>query len=589
MFKKLFTLGLFLALLVSQMAFADTENPNYDEGINISSEITVNGETFILENVPHDQREELNTVNIPLRLGEFNAPVNVHLNSTTPDMEFVTWRISDCVAHDYDSEHYLEYVSPGTFETIVREEDDVPSYDEIYMEDDSKYDSEASFELTYPGCYAISVSVGHYVNDEYIFASEDDIYLIVNTPDGHLETDFDMEFDNSNVSIFNEDWNDWPSVLAPTTITLTDTTDEIGETEIASREWSMKWVTIEDNMSSISALLPISTQYKYSESFDYSLNNLGSYYITLEVTGTNGLTYEKSKWVGLKNSEDYFNRVVSHRDEDDIGFSDIDIDFSEYNEFVDNIEDADLKNLYTEALANCNAVTETFGDAVGMSVECDSSVEDLFEAYDADLFSLDVPCSFFPDLSGYSAYDELCRGAGVVRDVDAFTGDGEGSATAGYLRPDDSINRIETCAILNKSKVRGKARAVASSVSSSKYWDLEEIADDDWRKTNAEACSEFTGNEDGSFRPSNDIILAEILKVLLGMYGADAATEGTKDLSDYCELPDGDWYSDYMALAFEKEILEGLEDTCNPSKVVTRGDVVVMMYRLYYEYLSNLY
>jgi hypothetical protein len=49
-------------------------------------------------------------------------------------------------------------------------------------------------------------------------------------------------------------------------------------------------------------------------------------------------------------------------------------------------------------------------------------------------------------------------------------------------------------------------------------------------------------------------------------------------------LPTDEWYAPYLALAFQNDFMEVVDDNCNPGKYLTRGEVIKLMYRMFYEY-----
>ncbi|MBT5016592.1 hypothetical protein HN748_06350 [Candidatus Peregrinibacteria bacterium] len=566
-------LGVFLLSLSVPLGLALYEgSPDYDTSIDIMPSITINGEEFILDDVPHDQADTLGWVNIPIRLGDFTAPITLELDNLTDNINYAKWEVEDCY-HDEDGAYYIE---PDNFETIERDEDDIvtdPGGFDFYHDDTVA----VSLELSEPNCYEIFFR--GYEEYEGNYMSEDDIYFMVTSPDGYIEPSFSMEFEHSDLSIFSIERY---FALPPEVITLTDTSDHEGEVATASREWTIEWGDIQYGTSSHgNAFLPISTTQSDDEVLYYDFTNPGRYKITLEVTGTNGLTYETSQeHVFLQTADVYFSAVLSERYDG--------ADFGDFYDTVESIDDEDLYDLYIASLEGCEFEVVDGGG----SMVCDEDVEATHEEYNENLEYLYVPCTVFTDLNDLYSSDELCRAADRVKEIEAFQGDGEGSATEGYLRPEDDINRIEMCAVLNRSQVstsQGTRIGIPESIGSSDYSDLTGLDDTDWRKRNAVACVEFDGNPDGTFGYANNINLVEALKVLFGIYEVDVDDDDAAMLNNYCsDLSEDAWYAKYLSLAHQVGLLDDLNDIsdpCDAGQSLSRKDVIVLMYRMYFEYV----
>jgi hypothetical protein len=574
--KKLLTALAITALFTVFLNGAVTNAAMSDPDLELVPEITVDGQTFTLQDVPHDQADTLNYVNIPLRLGEFTAPVDLHLENTSPGIEYLSWTVETCSSHMVTNKYYIE---PSAFDTIERTQDDSiegPT-NKKYYQSDGRYDFEVDLTLSEPNCYQITMRGGDEDTDTYNIY--DDVYLLVEAGSGgSITADFEMEFGHSDHTIFDEEQNDSVFVLPPEYITLTDTSTT-SNTQVASREWTIEWYDLPGGVGG-SSELPLSSTDKASQSFSYNLNNVGMYLITLEVTGANGLTYDTSKWVVAQTARNYFLQVLIERDNEGD-------DMTDFMAKVSTISDPDLQNLYTEAINNCSISSNQNDPQTGAGgLNCPSSVETMFEEYDEGLVYFDVPCTHFPDLSNYNSNDELCMAAQTVKRVDAFKGDGAGSPTEGYLRPDDNINRIEICAVLNRSSISmGGGSPIPESVSTSAYSDLQPLSDNDWRKINAAACTQYEGYPDGTFKPARNINTVETLKVLFGLYDVNVSSSVASSLNQYCpDLPTDEWYAPYLALAFQNDFMEVVDDNCNPGKYLTRGEVIKLMYRMFYEY-----
>ncbi len=573
--KKTLTVAVALCILSSAIipsSMAYSEMPaNFDPNRSLGFTATINGKVFTIKDITSKQTANGYT-NIPLRLGEFDGPVKLQLKSTDDtSISAPEFRVEPCSSvNDHDSKYYLD---PSTLSLITRTQNDMTPVAVLVEKDYSLPHTKLDTIISDPNCYQITytnrdITIGNTVGK---YNTLENIYFTANLKN-YLKPDFSMSFDHSDMSIFNQ--GNAVSILPSEMITLQDTTASIGNAVMASRQWSISWIS-----SNASAILPIPSSLSKQSSFSYNLNNLGQYQVNLTVTDANGITYKSSKIVNANKAIDYFFWVINARDGEKKNFS-------TFMNKVNNISDSTIKNIYTTALDNCKLKTSNSGNFTGNSLDCSDTVLKMFKTYDDKLKAYDVPCSAFPDLSNVSAHKTLCRGAEVVKDVDAFNGDGPGSANPGFLRPNDKINRAETCAVMNKSQISTQGTYVPPSVSTSGYSDLVSYTDTNWIKTNASACKQFGGYPDGTFKPANNINMAEMLKVLFGLFKVDVDASYAKELSKSCpSTPADQWYSKYMGLAFNKGFMDEISSNCNPAKEVTRSDVVIIMYKMFFEYL----
>lgn len=580
--KKIFRIVVFIftvSFVIVPSSLADSDMPpNFDPNRNVGFTATINGKTFTITKdlkshqlVKSTDIGDSNSYRVPLRLGAFDGPIKLQLKSTDDISTSVPeFRVEPCNSvAQHDSKYYLD---PGTLNVIKRTQNDMtPIYVPI-QKDYSLPRTKLNTVINDPNCYQITyknseITIGDTVAK---YNTLENIYFTASIKN-YLKPDFSISFNNSDINVFN---GAVASVFLPSEmVTVQDTTVAVGDAAVVSRQWGVSW-----SSSVASAILPIPSSFNKQASFSYNLGNPGHYRISLIVTDANGITYSVEKDIFGHKAKDYFGNVVMQRD----GAKK---DFSAFLNKVSAISDVNVKGLYTAALDGCKLKTTTLGGTSGTSLDCSDAVLQKFKAYDDQLKAYDVPCSAFPDLNNISAFKTLCRGAEVVKDADAFQGDGAGSANPGYLRPNDKINRAETCAIMNKSQISTQGTHVPSSVSTSGYSDLVNYADTDWVKTNASACKQFGGYPDGTFKPANNINMAEILKVLFGLFNVNVDASYANELPKFCPgISSDQWYSKYMGLAFNKGFMDEISSNCDPSKEVTRSDVVITMYKMFFEY-----
>ena len=145
----------------------------------------------------------------------------------------------------------------------------------------------------------------------------------------------------------------------------------------------------------------------------------------------------------------------------------------------------------------------------------------------------------------------------------------------GTFKPDQLLNRAEAVKILLIAK--GATVARQSDVASFK--DLESDA---WYLPfieTAQSLGLVKGYDDGTFRPQQNLTLAEALKLVVTTLHPEADLEDSKDF----ELGLGsEWYSTYFNYAYESNLLD-LPDNgqFDPKLVVNRSQFANLVYRAY--------
>ena len=107
-----------------------------------------------------------------------------------------------------------------------------------------------------------------------------------------------------------------------------------------------------------------------------------------------------------------------------------------------------------------------------------------------------------------------------------------------------------------------------------------DLADDHYAAKAVEALVEkgiISGYPDGSFKPENDVIRTEMIKMLVIAFGIEKAEGETAAFED---LTENDWYYDYCVAAITNGILNGVSETSIGADMpVTRQDVCVLLHR----------
>lgn len=221
-------------------------------------------------------------------------------------------------------------------------------------------------------------------------------------------------------------------------------------------------------------------------------------------------------------------------------------DDDEVGEIVD-----DLNDKQDTAEKTASSISSSLGS---------STVNDLDEArqaqtndfeYDTNLPSGD---SCFSDTGGHKYETAVCyvQGRGVVQGY-----------PDGTYKPDQAINRAEFTKIIMASTYDANQLTGASCFS--------DVSSEWFAPYVCAARNKYivSGNPDGTFRPANNIVLAEGLKIILEAAAKDAGFE----------IPNasGEWYQKYFNLANEINLIDTIDNT--PGHSMTRGEMAELMYR----------
>lgn len=108
-----------------------------------------------------------------------------------------------------------------------------------------------------------------------------------------------------------------------------------------------------------------------------------------------------------------------------------------------------------------------------------------------------------------------------------------------------------------------------------------DVLEDDWffpYVMAAQKAGILSGYKDGTFKPANQVNLAESLKIALLAAGFDTSATTTYDV--FADVLASDWYSPYALFAREKNIILGDEENkVYPGTAMTRAKFAELIYR----------
>jgi hypothetical protein len=152
----------------------------------------------------------------------------------------------------------------------------------------------------------------------------------------------------------------------------------------------------------------------------------------------------------------------------------------------------------------------------------------------------------------------------------------------GTFKPDNKINRAEAMKVLMLASSETGDSAVTPVFS--------DVKGDEWfyqYLQKAFSLKIVEGYPDGTFKPGNNINMAESLKMIvltldneeMAAVGMDVYPDVTKDL----------WYASYALVSKTKQLIEPLDDgKLHAEREMTRGQFVQIIYRLMYIKENNL-
>ncbi len=131
----------------------------------------------------------------------------------------------------------------------------------------------------------------------------------------------------------------------------------------------------------------------------------------------------------------------------------------------------------------------------------------------------------------------------------------------GTYQPEISINRAEFTKILMEAKYPGESTATESCFS--------DVPSNEWYTPtvcNAKEKNIVDGYDDGTFKPSQSVNIAEALKITLEVY------------FDSIPSVSGEWYQKYWDYAEDEGLL--LSEWSNPAEELSRGAMAELIYRI---------
>ena len=144
------------------------------------------------------------------------------------------------------------------------------------------------------------------------------------------------------------------------------------------------------------------------------------------------------------------------------------------------------------------------------------------------------------------------------------------------FQPDRSINRAESLKII----LKGAGTRLADKLGLISFSD---IKPEDWFApfvVTAHQKGIVSGNADGSFAPGRQVNKAEFLKMLMLANQVNLESAAAPTLS-FKDVPTEAWFAPYLYYAFNLGIIAPeAPGVLNPHKLLTRGEVAEILYRL---------
>lgn len=148
---------------------------------------------------------------------------------------------------------------------------------------------------------------------------------------------------------------------------------------------------------------------------------------------------------------------------------------------------------------------------------------------------------------------------------------GNGGGGGGFISPAKPSKEPETAKPAEKP---AQTEPDTSYITESRFKDIEPSH---WAYGDIAALSStgvFSGYEDKTFRPNNDITNAEFIKVLNDAFGLSASDDY---VSTAFGNDSGKWYNKYLCAAEENKIIES--SIFVPDRAITREDIALYLYR----------
>lgn len=179
-----------------------------------------------------------------------------------------------------------------------------------------------------------------------------------------------------------------------------------------------------------------------------------------------------------------------------------------------------------------------------------------------------TPCAGYRDVSVTSPY---CSAIEEMKRLGVFTGYSDGT-----FRPEAPINRAETVKVI--------MIALKYNVPTTGWWfdsaGFKDISSSAWYTPYLAAARIYgiiNGYPDNTFKPANTVNRVEMLKIFLE--GANIGQAYVKCDKPYVENTAGKWFTKYACIAKQYTLVDAVNGQLLPAKLMTRGDVAVMIYR----------
>jgi len=174
----------------------------------------------------------------------------------------------------------------------------------------------------------------------------------------------------------------------------------------------------------------------------------------------------------------------------------------------------------------------------------------------------------FPDVDDFHVHNgavEYLKSKGVISGY-----------PDGTFQPDKTINRAEALKMVMLS--------VATETDSTQVIDFSDVLVDDWFYEYVRKAVEIgivEGYDDGTFKPANNINVAESIKIILVAFGEEPADEVTKQ--PYADVEVTDWYAAFAEYGRTKQFVWPLDDgKLHADRDITRGEFAEIIYRVMY-------
>lgn len=142
----------------------------------------------------------------------------------------------------------------------------------------------------------------------------------------------------------------------------------------------------------------------------------------------------------------------------------------------------------------------------------------------------------------------------------------------GTFQPEKSVNRVEALKML--------LSGLDISLQENRELDFSDTQTGAWYNQYLVTAFDrgiVRGYDDKTFRPTNEVIRAEFLKMLILTFGGNVELYVSE--APYSDVPVGAWFTPFVATAKTKNFLSFIQENFLPAQSLTRGEVAELMYR----------